>query len=105
VRRAARRATLEDARVVGERGDAAELRVDRCEQPRDVCFHRDVGLHGDRGAAAAGDRGDDRVGGRALAAVVDAHRVAALAGEPRGGGTDAAAAAGDNQNARHRGPS
>ena len=53
---------LEDAGVVDQRGQRAQLAIARLEQPHHVGFDRDVGLHGERAAAGLCDRLHDGVG-------------------------------------------
>src|SRR5205823_5560319 len=93
------RLCFEDARVVDERRDWAELRIDSLEEAHDVRLGRHVGLYGDGASATRYDVGDDGIRGRAIGAVVHANGVAALRGEARGGGTDTAAAAGHEHDA------
>src|SRR5262249_11793064 len=84
---------LENTRVVDERVQRTELGVDGLEEPRDVALARDIGLHGDRAAAAGANAGDDRIGRLAIPPIVHAHGAAAFGQEPGGRRADAPAAA------------
>ena len=86
-----RDAAIDDAGVVDQSVQPAELPIDFVEHARDVGLRRDVRLHCD--AVDSPCQGDSAA--CLVPQVVHANGVAALGGEQRGGGADAAAAAGD----------
>ena len=92
----------DDAGAVYQVGYRAELLVDGLEQAHHVGFPADVGLNGDCLGAGLLARGDDLVGARFVADVIDADRFVALfGGADTGGGAEAAAAPGNDENFRH----
>ena len=90
-------AWLDDAGVVEEGIEPAELGIGGLEEAGDVLGLGDVGLDGDRLAAGLAHVGDDGLGSRLVGGVVDDDVAAALRREPCGGCADAAAATGDEE--------
>ena len=88
---------LDDAGIVEEGIEPAELGIRGLEEAGDVLGLGDVGLDGDRLAAGLADVGDDGLRSRLVGGVVDDDVLAALRREPRGGRADAAAATGDEE--------
>ena len=93
---------VDDAGVVDQRGEAAEAPVDGLEHRHHRGLVGDVGAHQQRAAAERAHLGGHGFGRRGIARVVDGHVVAALGEQPRGGGADAAAGAGDEGDAGRR---
>jgi hypothetical protein len=89
--------TFDDAGVVDQGGDGSEAAVGGIEKADDVGFGADVGLDGYGCASFLLDRGYDLIGGALLTEIVDADVESAGGGELGGGGSDAAAGAGDEQ--------
>jgi hypothetical protein len=85
---------LEDAGVVDQDVELAELAVDGTEDLLDVGFYRHVALDGDRPPACLDDRLHHAFGGRPARVVVHCDIIAASGREPRGRGPDAAARTG-----------
>src|SRR5438874_5387550 len=91
----ARRA-IDDAGVVDEHREAAQAPIHLGKKMHDIGFHRHVGGDGD-----AADFARERLARAAIANVIDAYLVAALGGEPRRRGADAA---GGPRDEHHAGP-
>nr|KGD10752.1 hypothetical protein DO63_5807 [Burkholderia pseudomallei] len=91
------RPRLQDARVVDEHVDAAELPLDGVEHPAHVVRAPDVRPHRERGRAARAQLGDERVGFGAARRIVDGDRKAVARKAPRDGRADAARRAGDER--------
>jgi hypothetical protein len=91
---------FDDAGVVDEGGDGAELARGLIEEADNFLFAADVGLEGDGGASGVADGGDYFFGGGQVAVEVDADVESAGGGALSGGGSDAAAGAGDEENGR-----
>src|SRR5262245_44086541 len=79
-------------------GERPELAVDSREHARNVVLVRHVARDRDRLAAGCPDGRDYAVRGVATLVIVHRHVEAARRGELCGGGTDTAAAAGDEEN-------
>ena len=73
------RCRAENAGIVEERVEGAELRIDGLEQAHDLFGLAHVGLDGQRLAAFLADVGDDGVGGGFVASIVDRDVIAAPA--------------------------
>ena len=69
----------DDADIVHERRQRAELAVARLEQPQHIGLDRYVGRHCQRSASVSFDGFDDALSGVAILPIVDAHGVTALA--------------------------
>jgi hypothetical protein len=94
-----------DARVVDERVDRAQLRVDRAEHPYDVVLPAHIGLDNERPPPLGPDGRGDVVRAVPGAGVVDAHVVAFSGRDLRDHGTDAAAPARHQEHAHPSRPS
>jgi hypothetical protein len=92
----------EDARVVDERIEAAELGVDGGEQGADIGGFGDVGADGERAPALRPDASGDRIRRSLVRDVAQCDVVAAAGGQQRRCRTDATGAARDEKNAAHR---
>ena len=95
------RGLVVDSGVVDHRRDRAELRVDGIEHAHDVVLTAHIRLDGDGALAGFLNFRDDFAGAVFGLAVVDRDIVAARAGAPRDGSTDAAAAARYDHDFRH----
>jgi len=91
---------FDDASVVDESGDGAELARGLVEETDNFLLVADVGLEGDGGASVVADGSDDFFGSGLVTVVVDADVESAGGGELGGGGSDAAAGAGDEEDGR-----
>src|SRR5690606_7908847 len=89
------------AGVVDQRGDRAELFVDALEQLDDLILDAGIGAYGDGLGAQGTDLAENIFGGLVVGVVVDADAVALVRGQQRGGGADAAAGTGDDDDFLH----
>ena len=92
---------IDDAGVVHQHRQRGEVALRLAKQALDVGLVAHVGADRDGGAARRSDLGHDGVRGPFVLQVVDRDRVPARRGQPRGGGTNPAAAAGDEHRATH----
>ena len=94
-------ASADDAGVVDEGGDSAELAIDLGEQADNRTLIGAVGGNGEPAPVERADALHDVVGGAAILPVADGDVVAGCGGGQRGGPADAAAAAGDDDDLAH----
>ena len=92
-------AEVDDAGVVDQHREAPEAPIHLAKHAHHLGLLRDIG--GDRDAAGFARQ---RLGGVAIAHIVDGDLVAALGRKPRRRGADAPAAAGDEHDACHHRP-
>src|SRR6185503_15792436 len=93
------RAAVDDAGVVHQHVEVTQLVVDGLEQAHYVGFDRHVALDRDR---VVTELLGQLVRRALIRPIVHAYAVAAFCRQPRGGGADAAAAAGDEHDGAHR---
>lgn len=95
-----RRAAVQ-AGIVDQTGQWPERLLGAFEDARNVGLESSIGLHGGGGAAGPRNVGDDRLGRLAALDIGREHRPATLGRQFGRRRTDAAAAAGDDENAAH----
>ena len=91
------RLDVDDAGIVDESVEAAEGPVHRLEHRHDIGFAADIALDREGLTAGGFELGDERISRSLIGDIVDRHAIAGRTCLSADGGTNAAAAAGDQQ--------